>query len=139
MYTKIVSGGIVVDACDEMRFVKWQEKNRVFLNCEEADADGFIGYGGQEIYLLAGRAEVDGYSVATYTEITREEYEELRAEIDAGKEIPDPDGGDEEPENPAKTRLQALEEQLAQMMETNWMLTECLLEMSEIVYGGEML
>ena len=131
MYTKIVSGGIVVDACDEMRFVKWQEKNRVSSTARRRTRT--------DSSALAGRAEVDGYSVATYTEITREEYEELRAEIDAGKEIPDPDGGDDGSENPAKTRLQALEEQVAQMMETNWMLTECLLEMSEIVYGGEML
>ncbi len=138
MYYKIVSDGLIVDACDGMRFVRWQERNRMMLSCDEAGADGILTSDGSTVYLIEGGLVMDGYATATYEEITQEEYEELRAEIDAGEEIPNPDEPDPEPEEGPKTRLQALEEQVAELSQTNWMLIECLLEMSEVVYGGDM-
>lgn len=139
MYYKIVSDGLIVDACDGMRFVRWQERNRMMLSCDEAGADGILTSDGSTVYLIEGGLVMDGYATATYEEITQEEYEELRAEIDAGEEIPNPDEPEPEPEEGPKTRLQALEEQVAELSQTNWMLIECLLEMSEVVYGGDLL
>lgn len=142
MYYKIVSGGLIVDACEEMRYVTWQEKNRIFLNCEEHEADGIITSDGKDIYLLPGGEIVDGFEQADYEEITAEEYAALREEIDAGRQ-PEDDGGEPEPEpepdNPSKTRLAALEETVARLEGENYMLTECLLEISEILYGGELI
>ena len=138
MYYKIVSNGIIVDACEEMRFVKWQNKNCIWLNCEEREADGIVTSNGEDIYILPGGEPVDGFAEGTYSEITEEEYAEIREEIDAGEEIPDEDGGDDEPTNPSRTRLAALEEKIASMEQENYMLTECLLEISEILWGGEL-
>lgn len=121
MYYKIISGGLIVDACDGLQFVKWQEKNRLFLMWgEERGADGIISSDVSTIYLLEGAPEITGYAYATYEEITQEEYEELREELDAGGEIPAPDEPEPEPEtdNPAKTRLQVLEETVAEL--TGW-------------------
>ena len=130
MYYKIVADGIIVDACEDIRFVKWQEKNRVWLNCGENNADGIVTSDGESIYLI-GEKEIDGYGHAAYSEITEEESAEIRAEIDAGREIPDEGGEEEEEEDtPPKTRLAALEETVS-------LLTECILEMSGIVYGGD--
>lgn len=135
MYYKIVSGGTIVDAVNgSLNYVRWQEKNRVFLSCEEADADGIISSGGSDIYLLKGVPALDGYAHVTVAEITEEEYTVIREELDAGTVIDEPDDDDPAPDKP-KTRLRLLEDQVAELSETNAMLLECLLEMSEIVYG----
>ena len=136
MYYKIVSGGVIVDACDGLSYVRWQEKNHLWLTCDEPDADGIISSSGTDIYLLDTAEPMEGYSVASVTEITETEYITLREELDAGDTIIDPDG-ESEPDTPAKTRLSQLEEQVASLQEVNDMLTECILEMSEIIYGGE--
>lgn len=136
MYYKIIYNGFVVDACDGLNFVRFQEKNSIFLSCEEEEADGIVSSNGSEIFLLndIGSGET---VYATYMEITKEEYDVLRDELDAGDSVPE-DSGDEEPDTPAKTRLAILEETVAELSQTNWMLVECLLEMSEIVYGGDL-
>lgn len=136
MYYKIIYNGFVVDACDGLNFVRFQEKNSIFLSCEEEEADGIVSSNGSEIFLLndIGSGET---VYATYVEITKEEYDVLRDELDAGDSVPE-DSGDEEPDTPAKTRLAILEETVAELSQTNWMLVECLLEMSEIVYGGDL-
>lgn len=134
MYYKIIYNGLVVDACDGLNFVKFQEKNRIYISCGEAEAEGIVSSKGDQIYLLNRSGET---VYATYTEITKEEYDELREELDAGDSIPD-DSGDTEPDTPAKTRLQMLEEQVTELTQVNGMLIECILEMSEIVYGGDL-
>jgi len=136
MYYKIVSNGTIVDASSGLSYVRWQEKNRLWLSCEAQDANGILTSNGEAIYLLEGAAAMDGYSYAMATEITEAEYLVLREELDAGDEIVDPDQpDDQEPDTPSKTRLQLLEARVAELQEVNDMLTECLLEMSEIVYG----
>ena len=135
MFYKIVSNGTIVDASSGLSYVRWQEKNGLWLTCGEEDAQGIINSNGEDIYLLSGTEPMEGYSFATVTEITEEEYLVLREELDAGGEIVDPDEPDQDPDTPTKTRLRQLEEQVAALQEVNDMLTECLLEMSEIVYG----
>ncbi len=134
MYYKIISDGQIVDASDSLRYVRWQEKNRIFLSCEESEADGIVTSDGADIYLLLTSEAREGYRYAIVADIGEEEYLALREELDAGQEIADDgDAGQEGTE--AKTRLRLLEEQVAALAEVNDMLTECLLEMSEIVYG----
>ena len=134
MYYKIISNGEVVDACDGLSYVRWQERNRLFLSCGEEDADGILSSDGADIYLLPGALTVEGCAHVTVTEITEEEYAALRDELDAGRTVIEPD---EEPDesNQGKTRLRLLEEKIEELAEANAMLTECLLEMSEVVYG----
>ena len=136
MYYKIISDGYVVDACDGLNCVRWQAKNRVWLTCGEREAEGVVSSDGGAIYLVREGLVMEGYSNATYEAITPEEYAEIRAEIDAGREIIAPDEPEPEPDTPAKTRLQALEAAVDALTQENAMLTECILEMSEIIYGG---
>lgn len=134
MFYKIVVDDIVVDATEELNYVLWQEKNRIWLSCDERYAKGIVSTNGESIWLLPSAPDMDGYSHCEIIEIGEEEYREIRDEIDAGEEVPyTPDEGEEvpEPDTPGKTRIQQLEENVE-------MLTECLLEMSEIVYGGEL-
>lgn len=119
MYYKIVLNNLIVDACDRMIWVRWQEKNRLWFSCTEQLANGIVSSDGVEIYQLEA---IDlEKPIARYEEIDKAEYDEIREEIDAGGEIPfvpDPDEPEPEPENPAKTRLQVLEETVAEL--TGW-------------------
>ena len=91
MYYKIISNGEVVDACDGLSYVRWQERNRLFLSCGEEDADGILSSDGADIYLLPGALAVEGCARVTVTEITEEEYTALRDELDAGRTVIEPD------------------------------------------------
>ena len=137
MYYIATSGNKVVDAGDSLIYVRWQEKNSLWLTCSEEDAEGIVSYDGADIFLLEGSEPREGFLIAAVTEVTEEEYLSVREELDAGAEIAAPNVPDPGPETPAKTRLKQLEDQVAALQEVNDMLTECLLEMSEIVYGGE--
>ena len=113
MYYKIISGGLIVDASEDLNYVRWQEKNRIFLTCGAENADGIVTSDGQAIYLLPETDQIGEYAYASTAEITYEEYVEIREELDAGAEIPDEE--EEIPDTPAKTRLQMLEEQVAEL------------------------
>lgn len=140
MYAKIVSDGQVVDACDGMKYVKWQEKNRLYLACDAGEAEGCISSDGKEVYLFAGTQGQAGQTRVEAVEIGEEEYTELRALLDENGAIEAP--GEENPQGPQSVvkdewvkRLETLEGELGRQREINAMLTECLLEMSEVVYG----
>ena len=141
MHYKIISGGQIIDACESLNYVRWQDKNRLFIGCASEWADGLISSDGSEIYILDGARPLDlpadaAYRTVTYEEITPEEYQEIRDELDAGQAIviPDPEpSGDDTPQ--PQTRLAQLESQVAELAEQNAMLVECILEMSEVVYG----
>lgn len=127
MYYKIVTNGEIVDVCEEIAFVRWQEKNRKWIICAEKFAEGILSSYGDRIYRLVE---------AEYAEISAEEYARLRAEIDAGRSVPDESGTDDGEEGErAMTRLEQLELLVKALEAQNQALTDCLLEMSEIVYS----
>ena len=136
MYYKIISEGLIVDACDELNYVRWQERNRLFLSCEQAGADGFISSDGSQIYLLAGAGDIEDLPHATFTEITLEEYKEIRKELIDGGAI-DADGSDPEEQAREEFNRAELLKRLDEVEAQNMMLIECIMEMSEVVYGGE--
>lgn len=133
MYYVIIAGGKIVDASENLYYVKWQERNRIFIDCDEQSADAVITSNGECAYLLPGK-QIDGYTVCEIREVSEEEYRRIREELDEEGEAPVPDDPEPAPDEP-KTRIQILEEQLAQQTETIAFLTDCLLEMSEAVYG----
>ena len=141
MYYKIVSGGQIVDVCDGLTFVRWQKKNELFLTCDnEEDADGIISSDGSTIYLLEGAEQVGDLKYAHYAEIDEETYNSLREQLIENGMLDDPkedppaaeEGGNTEPSQPvAKSEERQLIESLQAQVD---MLTECILEMSELVY-----
>lgn len=142
MHYKIISGGQIIDACESLNYVRWQDKNRLFIGCTSEWADGLISSDGSEIYILDGARPLDlpadaAYQTVTYEEITPEEYQEIRDELDAGQAIVIPDAEEPSGEDSPKpqTRLAQLEDQVAELADQNAMLIECILEMSEVVYG----
>ena len=119
MYYKIISQGQIIDAApdDQLNYVRWQDKNGMFLSCTPELADGIVSTDGDEIYLLEGPsagAVLPDAPVITMAEITEEEYLEIREEMDAGQAIVNPDGEQQE-DSQAKTRLRQLEEMVASL------------------------
>lgn len=145
-FYKIIVDNIIIAVGTTYDLRRVQEKHGVLVSCVESAAqyiqcDDTLYRDGWFSPLTSNRYAFTEAKVAT---ITEDEYEALKEEIDAGRqpEVPDepePETPDEpeqpEEETPAKTRLEALEEQLTSLMERNAMLEECVLEMSEIVYA----
>ena len=136
MYYKIISDGLIVDACSELNYVRWQERNRLFLSCEQAGADGFVSSDGSQIYLLENTADIEDLPHATFTEITLEEYTEIRNELIDGGAI-DTDTTDPEEEARQEFNRSEILKRMEELEAQNMILIECIMEMSEVVYGGE--
>lgn len=145
-YYKLVSNGKILDAiiAEEANWIIQNGRNYSLFSGEEEFAWGVEASDGHATYHILGCPvfhDYPDYETVELVEIDREEYVDVMADIIAeraeeGEEIPgdDPD----EPEAEAKTRLQILEETIAGLREENEMLVECILEMSEIVYGGDL-
>lgn len=140
MFYKIISGGQIVDVCDGLTFVRWNQKTNLFLTTKnEGDATGILSSDGSNIYLLEGQPQVGELEYASYAEIDETTYTTLREELvkngvlDVPQEPEDkPTEGDNQEQEPVKKSeaLKRIEELQGQVD----FLTECLLEMSEHVY-----
>lgn len=129
-YFKVIQDETVLtaEAHEKPAFVKLQPNN-VKVRCSEHYAQGIISLDGSECYQLPGKAALPGAD-KTAVEITMTEYDAI---IDGDPEDETPVIPEDDPEEPLTraeltTKVKALEER-------NEFLEDCLLEMSEIVYG----
>lgn len=153
-YYKVISNGVVIDA--NFMFLKWQKKNRVMLGCDISEANFIQSSDQNEIWrvpwLNPVGEEAGTYETVEAVEITQDEYLSIRAMLDEGTEVVEPDPvepepddteQEEEPTEPEETvmsvaemrrKIVDLEAALQEQTERNDFLEGCLLEMSEIVY-----
>lgn len=140
MFYKIISGGQIVDVCDGLTFVRWNQKTNLFLTAKnKGNATGIMSSDGSNIYLLEGQPQVGDLKYASYAEIDETTYTTLREELvkNGALDIPQepedkPTEGNNQEQEPVKKsetmkRIEELHEQVD-------FLAECLLEMSERVY-----
>ena len=141
--------------CDDLILDVFEKKNMVYIGddpyagkvrCGENDNPfGVLASDGGVIYATQER---EGYQTVELVEFgDSEEYERLRSELDANHipedtepeepDIPDEEEENEKPMSESEMRVQivALQKELKAVTEQNAMLTECLLEMSEVVYA----
>ena len=142
-YYKLVSGGAVLDAVSD-ETARWIVENRNNYSTyvgEKEDAYGVLSTDGQNVYHISGKSafhDFPDYVTVTMEEIGEGEYQKIRDDLAAGEVLVEETETmeEQEPEAPKpKTRIQELEEQIQSLREENQMLTECLLEISEIVYA----
>jgi len=153
-YYKVISNGVVIDA--NFVFLKWQKKNRVLLGCDISEANFIQSSDQSVVWRVAWLNPVDEaagtYETVEAVEITHDEYLSIRAMLDEGTEVVEPDPvepepddteQEEEPTEPEETvmsvaemrrKIVDLEAALQEQTERNDFLEGCLLEMSEIVY-----
>ena len=137
MYYKITSENKIIDVSSGLSFVRFQEKNQMFLACDdESKADGILSSDGNSIYLLEGKQQRGEYPFVEYTEITEEKYEELHTRLVENGMIQNTEESntEESAENDEVEKSKTLK--LLEQMQTQMdMLTECILEISEALYA----
>lgn len=140
MFYKIISGGQIVDVCDGLTFVRWNQKSNLFLTTsKEEHATGILSSDSSTIYLKEGTDQIGDLEYASYKEIDKETYASLREELvengvlDVPQESEDDhtEEADQEQEPVKKSKEMKRIEKLQEQVD---FLTECLLEMSEHVY-----
>ncbi len=125
---------VIAEHLDPVCWIRYQPENDMIVRCEESEAQGVLSETGRDIYFMEGvmpRGEKEEW----YQVITEQEY------IEITRENEDEDTEDENPEVPEgqdaesiPTRAE-LAEKVAALEEQNEFLSECLLEMSEVVYA----
>lgn len=115
------------EAIAEPVFVCRQISNGCLVRCDEQDAQGIVSADGDRIYLIRGQMP-NGVKEPYAEFITKTEYEAALAAA------PDPE--DEDPDVPEGVEEETILTR-AELTERIAFLEDCLLEMSEIVYGGE--
>lgn len=131
-YIKVYNeyGDIVsVEALEEPVFVMIQPRNGKLVRCAERQAQGVLDVTGGTIYQLDGKPVLPDTD-RTAVIITQAEYDEL------SQDYPEPNPQPDDPaEDVAPLTVGEMRTKIAEQEATISMLTECLLEMSEIVYG----
>lgn len=81
MYYKVLKDNKVIDVLENLVYVKWQEKNKIMVLCDENTAQGIISSDGNHIWHESSlyRVPVDGYDTVQLEEIDKYEYEQLKA------------------------------------------------------------
>lgn len=152
-YYKIKDGDTVIDA--NHVFLKYQAKHGVLMDCPAEEAQ-FIQTSDQlhtyhVPWLHKVPAEYGEYETVEAVEITEDEYNALKEQLDTGKSVEDkPDEieqEEQEPEAPSEEEtekvlslaemhreLAALRTSNKELAKQNEMLEECLFELSAIVY-----
>ena len=150
LYYKIVKDGHIIDVGSA--FLKWNAKWHQLFSCDANDAQFVQGRDGDTLYRPEWMREPPADTGLVYTIvdtgfINEREYEYLLALLEEGDEIDDTPPEEEEQETepdeepapdtePAMT-ISQMRQYIAEMNETLSMLTDCILEMSEAVYGGD--
>lgn len=146
-YYKVIRDGAVIDV--GFAFVRVSIRDRA-IYCDADHAMLLQGAVSGTFYHVGWLLKVPVGTAVQYEEadasvIDLAEYDELYEQLVDGEPVPEPTPEPEptpspepEPEPEHKMTVQEMREKIAEQDETISMLTECLLEMSEIVYGGEL-
>ena len=147
-YYKIIKDGMAVDA--GFTFLRWDDRHGRLMGCDAQEAHFIQSGDGHTVYRAGWLNPVPDtvkgrFETVVAAIIDRQEYEDLRAVLDSGETVPEPTEEETLPdETPAETEetesekpmtVQQMREKIAAQEASIAMLTECLLEMSEIVYG----
>jgi vacuolar-type H+-ATPase subunit I/STV1 len=146
----------VIDIQTELNMVRYEERSRAVLRCRKTDdPQGIISSDGQYVWHVDGWPDFpEGTSTAgmvALEEITEEEYETLKAQLEEWGKVDDPEEEDPDETNEeteeeeqqeramtpaeAAAKIKELTATVDELTSKNEMLEECLLDMSEIVYA----
>ena len=140
-FFEVVDNGQIIDA--GFVYLYWDERQKRLYGCDVKKAEYLQSYNGQKIYhanwmkpLKSGSPACEEVHVI---EIPYEKYDEIVATLDNGET---PEEEEPAPYKPVPSKDETKPMSISEMRETIEeqrqqidMLTECILEMSEIVYG----
>ena len=115
-------------------YVCYQTTNGVVVRCSAVKAQGLVSANQSQIYHLQGRPQMPGrYLVAE--EISQADYEQLIEELDIDDDDPPAPDPDDEGQGADYMTAAEMREAITELKASKEFLEECILEMSEILYG----
>ena len=80
MFYKVIFNGRVIDVLDKLIYLKWQDKHKVMVLCDENSAQAILSSDEKYIWHVntLRRIPVDGYDTVEVIEIDVYEYEQLK-------------------------------------------------------------
>lgn len=81
MFYKVIKNGRVIDVLDKLIYLKWQEKHRIMVLCDENEAQAILSSDGDTIWHEKAlyKIPVDGFDTVEIFEIDQFEYKQLKA------------------------------------------------------------
>lgn len=147
-YFKIILDGSVIGAgCN---FMRYYPRTQGFAYCDmevaECAKDVVSELKYHDGWLKRSPVEAGTVPEARVVLIEQAEYDDLIEQLMDGETVPEPvepepeptPEPEPEPEPERRMTVQEMREKITEQASTIEMLTECLLEMSEIVYGGDL-
>lgn len=147
-YYKVIIDDNVVDV--GTIFLKWNTSMRHMFMCSANEAQFVMGRDSNTCYRDDWMKMYEGnpstYLPAKVVMINAREYDEIRALLEDGEDIheppepipePEPEPHEEPaPEPDAPMTISEMRQQITEMSAMMEMLTECILEISEVIYDG---
>jgi len=147
VYIELQSNGTTVgaEALENPVYIKYQDKNKMLLRCNQKEAQGIMSADNNTIYQLKDKPELKGVeeNILNAFFISKEDYENIKVTLpDIDEEETEEHSPDEEQQetntmNTAQMRAEIIKltESVKTLQEQNQMLTDCILEISENIYA----
>ena len=127
---KIIYNNMIIDVMKKLKYCKYLERAKRTLLCDKTSANCIVSSDGSQVYHISGAlAMPDTYKSVQIVEIDKDEYDYLCSLTIQENPIP-VDPQDDELDDPVvlKQRVNELQSEVE-------MLTNCILEMSTIIYS----
>lgn len=80
MYYKVIKNDKVIDVLDNLVYLKWQDKHKIMVLCDENEAQAILSSDNESIWHEATmhKVPVDGFETVQIVEIDEFEYKQLK-------------------------------------------------------------
>ena len=81
MFYKVMKNNKVIDVLDKLIYLKWQDKHKIMVLCDENDAQAILSSDSDTIWHEKSlyKIPVDGYDTVEIIKIEEFEYKQLKA------------------------------------------------------------
>ena len=81
MYYKVMKNNKVIDVLDNLIYLKWQDKHKIMVLCDENEAQAILSSDNDTIWheRTLYNVPVDGYDTVDLVEVDQFEYNKLKA------------------------------------------------------------
>ena len=135
LYIKVLHNGTIIgaEAHEDPVYVNHPYYRETPVRCEKNEAQGVVSLDQSQIYHLLNRSSMPGEHLEAEV-ISKEEYEYIIERLGPDDD-PEPEPAPDEQDD--YMTIPQMRERILALETENEFLTDCLLEMSEVVYAGD--
>lgn len=80
MYYKVIKNNKVIDVLDFLVYLKWQQKHKIMVLCDEDEAQAVLSSDGNTVFHVEGFYDVpvDGFDTVKLVKIDEYDYKQLK-------------------------------------------------------------